>query len=419
MSRTWLTGLLTAFLVVAGCQSIRGPEGAAQPHKQWNHVRGRVKLQLAEQLLAAGEIQQASDTATESITLDATQPGAYAVQVRACLGMGRLASAMRVLDAARAVDLETAELYYLSGVVAEQQGDYETALAQFVEASRLEPGNASHLNAQAECLVELDRPDEALAVLRDHARVDDEASVAALRAHIAALVGDASAASASFGRAIATGGETPLVAEEMGRLMMRESRFAEALGLLRPLLDKAGTDSRGSLCRAVAACQLALDRPAAARDVLADYAAAHPRDLVAQLLLAKAAVATDDLVTAMRAIDLIERHEPNRPELWLVRAAVHWRRGKLVAAAGDLYDVLQNDPLDVDAHCLLAEVLREQANFDAARTHFREALEVDPDCGWAREGLRSLERAKRSDATPPTARLTAAVTTNAPVELPR
>ena len=407
-------------LVAAGCRSTRSPEQAAKPHPQWNQVRGRVKLQLAEQLLAAGEIQQAAEAATESVNLDTTQPGAYAVQTRAFLAMGRLASAERVLDAARVAGVETAELLYLSGVVAEQRGDTESALRQFTEAGRTEPGNAAYLNARAECLVELDRTDDALALLREHGRVDDEASVSALQAHVAALVGDFSGASEGFGRAIAAGGDSPLVAEEMGRLLIREARYDEGLRLLSPLLDREGAESRGSLRRAVAVCQLALDRPAEARTVLADYAAAHPQDLVAHLLLAKAAVATDDLVTAMRAIDLIEQKEPNRPELWLVRAAVSWRRGRLDAAASDLYDVLQNAPRDVDAHCLLAEVLREQSNVDAALTHFREALDIDPDCGWAREGLRSLGRTKRSDATPPTARLTAAAAESlAPSASPR
>ena len=125
-------------------------------------------------------------------------------------------------------------------------------------------------------------------------------------------------------------------------------------------------------------------------------------------MLAKAAIATNDVVTALRAVHQVESREPHRPELWLVRAAVQWKRGNLASAASDLYDVLQNNPHDVEAHCLLAEVLNAQGRAVAAGTHFARAQKIDPSFEWAAEGLKSLRRAQRRDTEEPSARLTSA-----------
>ena len=126
------------------------------------------------------------------------------------------------------------------------------------------------------------------------------------------------------------------------------------------------------------------------------------------MLLAKAAILTNDVITALRAIDLAQQREPDHPELLLVRSAIRWKRGKLAAAASDLYDVLQNNPNDIEAHCLLGEVLHGQQRFEAACTHFREALKIDPQCAWATAGLKALAKVRPPVSTEPSPRLTSA-----------
>jgi tetratricopeptide (TPR) repeat protein len=80
---------------------------------------------------------------------------------------------------------------------------------------------------------------------------------------------------------------------------------------------------------------------------------------------------------------------------------VNWRRGRLAEAAAELYDLLQNAPNDLDARCLLAEVLSEQKRYKAARAQFERALEIDPTCAWASQGLKELKRADVPRRTTP------------------
>ena len=108
------------------------------------------------------------------------------------------------------------------------------------------------------------------------------------------------------------------------------------------------------------------------------------------MLLAKAALGLNDLRTASRAIELAGRNGDGQSEFKLVRAAVRWKRGRFDAAAVDLRGLVAADPTDVEAHCLLAEVLSAQGRPRAARSQFQLARQLDPDSAWAQAGLASI-----------------------------
>ena len=415
----FIIGLAT---LTTACNTVKHTDAKVQAHQRWNHVRGRVKHQLAGQQYQAGLFEDAAQTLAESIALDPTEPGAYALLAKANLELGRPATAQQVLDEAKREALSSPDLIYLQGVLLEQRGKLEAAAAAYADARRLDPANVDYLVAQAECLVSLDRPGAAMQLLEDNPdRIDDDGTVSALAAHITALIGDTERACERYRQALVTHADSRLMAQGLGRLLARSRRYREALAVLVPLMETDNdTEVGGAVRRTMASCHLALGDPASAKKVLAPYARSNPEDTLAQLLLAKAAVATDDVLTALRALDLVEQREPNRPELWLVRAAVQWKRDNLIAAAADLYDVLQNNPNDVEAHCLLAEVLEARHQIDTARTHFQRALEIDPDSAWAAAGLKALGRAQAPPApTEPTPRLTSVnVGMNAPDSRP-
>ncbi|UCC32497.1 MAG: tetratricopeptide repeat protein [Phycisphaerales bacterium] len=404
--------LISLAVMTTACSTLTHSDARQQGRQRWNQVRGRVKCQLAEQQYQAGLFEDAMRTITESLALDPNQVDAYALLARANLELGKPASAQRVLDAAQRVGVTSADLIYLQGVILEQRDDVQAAIEEYAQARALDPNNVDYLVAQAECLVALNRPAAAFELLDEHAdRFDDEGTVSTLAAHIAALLGNVEEASKRYERALVTYEGSRLIAEELGRLLVRARRYEQALAVLGPLAAKSNGNGEGdgAVRRALATCYLATGDSASAKHVLSDYAASHPDDTLAQLLLAKAAIATNDALTALRAVDLAQQHEPDRPELWFVRAAVRWKRGNLVAAASDLYDVLQNNPEDVEANCLLAEVLRGQGQLTAARTYFERALELDPACAWAAEGLKSLRNAEWSEPMQPPTKLTSFV----------
>ncbi len=392
-----LSGLLSrsivvSLLVLAGCSTMAESARQAQAKRGWNDVRARVKLQLARQRYDAGLFEDAARTAAESIALDGSQEGAYVLTAKAHLERSKPASAQRVLDLARQAGLHSAGLHYMQGVILEQRGRLEDAVAEYEEARRADPTNVDHLIAEAECLVALDRPDQAVTLLSENAgRGDDHGAALVLKAHIAALRGDPDAALTHFHEAFTTLGDSRLIAEELGLLLVRQRRYREAVTVLQPLIEPPteGLDC-GTVRRALATCHLALNDPSTAKAVLAAYARLHQGDALAQLLIAKAAIATGDLVTALHATHLARQGQPGHPEVLLVDATLRWRRGDLDAAASLLGEILSNNPRDVDAHCLLAEVLQDRHRDKAARDQFQRALQIDTQCSWAIAGLNSL-----------------------------
>ncbi len=381
-----LGGLLTA------CSAATPRPDQVHAEQRWNQVRGEVKYQLAEQQYEAGLFEDAVETLSESLALNPTRVQAYVLRARAYLEIGKPASARQTLDLARRAELESPDLIYTEGVILEQRDRLDEALTKYAEAYTRDPANVDFLIARAECLVAAGRAAEALTLLLQGVdQVDEAGAVELLAAHIANLMGDREEAAERFRRAMVTAGGTDLVTQELGLLLVRAGRCREALTVLRPLVDKGDDPTAGgAVRRGLATCHLALNDALAAKEVLAEYARSNPEDTTTQLLLAKAAIATGDSLTALYALDLAEQREPRHPEIKLVRAVVQWKRGQLPAAAASLHDVLTVAPDDVEAHCLLAEVLLAQEHREAARRHFDRARQIDPQCAWAGVGLELL-----------------------------
>ena len=393
-NRLMRLAMVFGVLLLAGCNTLTHPAAKKQATQQWNSVRARVKFQLAEQQYNSGLFGEASQTVIESLALDPSQTRAYVVLSRANLELSRIGSAQEALDVAFRAGLFSPDLAYTQGVILEQQDELEAALEQYAKAWQLDKTNVDYLTAQAECLVAVGREGEALALLDAYTnKLDDHGTVAVLAAQIAALMGDAAGSVRRLGEAVVPPASSDVVAQELGLLLARVGRCEQALSVLEPLVKSkrlADQAACGAVYRALATCQLELNNPYAAKSTLIDYVRRNSHDTPAQLLLAEAAVATDDLMTALRAIDLVEQHEPGHPEVMFVRAVIQWRRGDLTGAAAYLREVLGGDPQDVEAHCLMAEIRLRQNEPDTARTHFEKALKINPQSVWASTGLKSL-----------------------------
>lgn len=390
---------LSRFLVISaatfilhGCHSPSHHEAKQHAEQRWNEVRAGVKFQLARQQYDGGLFDDVVRTVTESIALDSTRPEAYVLLAQANLELSKPASAEQAIEAARRSGFDSPDLHYMRGVLLEQRNDFTAAVAEYAQARTMNADNVDYLVAQAECLVVLDRPEEALILLDENLhRFDANGTVAVLAGRVAALLGDWDGAVERLGQAAAILGDSPIVAEELGLLFVRAGRCEEALALLRPVVASADESEAAAVRRGIATCALTLGDPTSAKAVLIDYARLHHEDGPAQLLLAKAALETNDLLTAERATDLAEQLAPGRGDTALVRAAVQWRRTDYAAAADGLYALLAREPTNVEAYCLLAEVLRAQGQDDSARDCLERALRINPSCIWARHALVSLE----------------------------
>ncbi|MCH9034831.1 MAG: tetratricopeptide repeat protein [Planctomycetes bacterium] len=379
-------------LLLPACRTNPHAVDKKQAEKRWNEVRGRVKYQLADQQFSRGLFEDAAANAAEALSLDPTRPESFAMLAKCHLEMNKPASAQQAIDLARQLGLKSAELDYMQGVLFEQRDRSDEAIQEYAKAQSLDPTKLDYLIALVENLVVQGHIEKARSIIeKEAAQVDDDGSIAVLSAYIALLTDQVEEAAAHLRSAMAHGTKSDLVQLELGRILVRMHRYGEALPLLQPLLERFDeTELDGVLRRAAATCYMNQDEPGEAKHVLLDYARRHPNDATAQLLLAKAAIAGGDTMTALAAVTRAEKKAGHHPEVRFVRAVLHWKRGESDAAATLLYAIIDESPNDVDAHCLLAEVRLLQDLPESARAQFERALQIDPTCAWAEAALRTI-----------------------------
>lgn len=353
-----------------------------------------MKLRLAQQQYDSGLFEDADRSAREVISLSPNNHEPYVLLARAQFQQGAFASCRNTLQQATDTGLQSAALSYTLGVLQEHLGNLDGALASFAAARRQEPDGPQYLVAEVECLMALKRPEQALDLLGTQTEyASDDGTLDALAAHIFSANQDDENALRLYGQALRQPNDSRVVAEEFGVRLAQVGRCDESLLVLNPLLASSPDEETSArVRRSVALCELRKGRGAAARRVLESYAASHESDTVAQILLAKASLLEGDFMLALAALERGSRYAPGDVELLLVRATVNWRRGRLDSAAADLFDLIEQDDANVDAHCLLAEILRSTRRPEAARSHFERALALDHDSAWASAGLDSLRR---------------------------
>jgi cytochrome c-type biogenesis protein CcmH/NrfG len=141
-----------------------------------------------------------------------------------------------------------------------------------------------------------------------------------------------------------------------------------------------------------------LGRHEQALSTLRDYSRKHVDDVGAQILLAKAALAVGDTLTASLATDRATRARPDHPEARFMRAVLLFKRGELQRAASLLENVINDNPRDAEALCMLAEICLANKENHKARTLLQRAMRVDPGCTWAKDRLSRISDASKTDS---------------------
>jgi tetratricopeptide (TPR) repeat protein len=206
---------------------------------------------------------------------------------------------------------------------------------------------------------------------------------------------------------------------ERVNLLFERHRYADAEKELRGLLAKDPDDGVGHALLAL--CRLELKRPEEALDDARRAVHAAPDTPLSHHALALAHLARDESKKALAAIREAIRLDPEEPDHFAVLGSIHLGRsewkpaldaaseglrldpehagcanlksmalrktGQSGAASHELEAQLARDPLDPDTHANRGWQLLEEGNTKRATLAFREALRLDPEHEWAREGL--------------------------------
>jgi Flp pilus assembly protein TadD len=386
-----ISTVLMALFAGSSCATLKPKDQKAEALEHWNQVRARVKNQLASQQYTGGYFEECARTAAESIRLDPAGDEAYGLLARSQLELSRPASAQQAIDAARQRGIRSAELAYVEGVILEDRNQLDAAYPCYREALALQPAHADALVAAAELLAGNDRPEEALALLREHGdRMDDRGTVALLSARIARLVGDESTVAASYLEALAHRRQAPAVALEAGMYLVQTQRWSSAASVLEPLSRSEDAELQGSAVQGLALCRLAMNDSPSAQSLLLSWLARKPDDGRARMLLARAALAAGDEALARSSIRIARELLPRDFEVRFLQALLDWREGAYESARTVASELLRERPGDADVLCLMGELLAVAGETDGARESFERALMIAPTSSWASSSLERL-----------------------------
>ncbi len=363
----------------------------AEARERWNAMRGRVKLQLAEQHLAAGRLDEAEKTLNEALALDGAQPESLLLAARLRLEQGRLAEARSAIVSAAAQTERNPEIEYWSGIVAERYGDLAQALGHYTRAVSINPNEVVYLTALAETLVSLDRAAEALAFIEGRvADFDDDPAVRLLAARINRLMGLRGPAAAHAREALRGHEDDPALCAEAALLLGWAGEHGEVIALLGPLVNRelrGRTDAEGepfdgiltaSAGRAYAASLLARNRAGDAGPVLKALLRRDQHDLLAWSLYARSVLKAGDAAEAASALDTFHRLNPPTAETMLLSAYAALQLKQPQAALAAAEQALDLEPHLVEAHCLAAQAAAALGRTELSRKACMQALALDP-----------------------------------------
>ena len=345
---------LAGLLLLVGCQTPQqqARELAAQ---RWNQARAQVKVRLAADQFAAGNVRAAANELNEALQLQPEYPGVLPLRVRVLLAEGCVAEAAELLEqvppargdeAAQSGSAnEQAELEYLRGVVRQQQQRWEEALEAYLVAVRRKPEEFAYVAAAVQAHLQLGQPQAALELLQSCAGQHEWTG--AYRAALAECyeqLGDWAAAAAAWRAVAGTPDADGAIRERLALALHRAGQYEEAIPVLLMLLNEQSDRRAEPLRPVLAEAYLATGRVAAARDQAQVVARAQPENVHAQRLLARALAAAGDLRGAVRVAQHALRLNPQDPTSLELLAALAWKAGQRDVAATAANALLLLDP---------------------------------------------------------------------------
>ncbi len=271
----------------------------------------------------------------------------------------------------------------------------------------------------------------------DDMRVVQLAGMAELR------LNSLSVAEAHLSRSMKAQPQAPLPRQQLARVYNRTGQPGKALEVLRPLIESAHADSdsltlageallqTGDLARAEAAFSRAakIDPQATtARAALAlgqvargnttagfeelEAAAAADSGTRTNLALIAARLQSKDIKGALKAIDDLERKQPDSPVAHTMRASVLLQQNDTAGATASLEKALKIDPQFYPATAGLASIELAAGRPEGAQTRFEELLRTNPRSTPALLALAELKARTGGSKDEITAAITRAVKAN-------
>lgn len=401
MSSRSVISIFAATVLLTGCGDLNSSiwskhlsaKRKEEAKEHWDVVRGGVKLQLARQNLEAGRLADAEKILVQAVALSPKDPQAFLLLAKLRLEQGQLADARQAINKATSLAPASPEIAYLSGVIAQRYGDLEMAAEFYTAAAGRSPNVVDYVLAQAETLVALDRPIDALALVESRiSDFDTSAAMQMLAARICRTVGLRQPAVDHCREALQLSPDDQLTAADCGQIFVWARKYSDAISTLKPLLPAEGSAGKtppskrpgilvgaGSIRRGLASAYLGLNRSAEAMNCLKPVLADPEVDSASLVLCARAALNVEDRQVADRALALLRARAEVTPETRLLEGYLAFLQEDYPAAFEAANQAAKLDKRLVPALCLKGRSAQAMGKLDEARIAYASALALDPN----------------------------------------
>lgn len=375
--------LLGAAVLAAapGCQNSKPTKTNKQlASRQWNDARANVLGSLALEQYKGGNLDKCETTLSEALRLAPENANLHVLAAKLYIEQNKLEPAAKELETARKLDPKNAEPDYLTGVVLQRWQQPQKALEAYDAAVQKNREELSYLMAKAETLVALNRPSEALDLLKQKVVYFEHSP--AIRDAVGQLLveqrryreGAEMLREASI---LATDDQT--IREHLGFAEFFARQYNEASQIFVRLLRDEAFSKRADLHAALAECQAQTGR---LRDARASFETAAQLDATGAgywLGLGRVAVQLGDLprgeLAARKALSI----EPANGEGHCLLGYVRLRQGKLAPALAAFRMASQLDSGDSVSLAMQGYVLEKLGKNDQAVQCYAKALKIKPN----------------------------------------
>lgn len=314
---------------------------------------------------------------------------------------GDLDEAARRYDAILEAEPANFDALQLRASVHVQRGEARAAIGLYDRALAVRPDHVSTLYNRALALQTLGRLDEAVAaydaaLARDathlHAQVNRGNALRALKRPVDAL--------ASYDRALALAPDDAQTLNNRAVVLLDLQRADEALAALDRALELVpqsadALSNRGNALTRLGRCEEAIASYERALALAPTHREAQNNRAAALEQLGHASAARAGYAAAVAADDAA-------PETWLNRGTALRDGGDLEGALASYEEAARGSALPAEAHAHAANVLAELGRDDEAAARYDLALQLDPQCDFARwnRALHRLGAGRYDEAWP-------------------
>jgi tetratricopeptide (TPR) repeat protein len=305
---------------------------------------------------------------------------------------GKLEPAESQLDQAKKLEPKDAEADYLSGVVLQRRRQPQKAYEAYASAARKNPGELAYVMAESEMLAVLDRPAEAIELLKTKiAYFEHSAAIHDALGQLLVEQGRYAEGASMLREASVLAMDDQTIREHLAFALYYAKQYHEGAKVFARLLKNDGYARRADVYGALGECQSRDGQLNEARQTLEMATQLDSSCIGYWLGLGRVAAELNDWPGADLAVQRALSMEPTSSEAHCLLGYVRLRQDQLPQALAAFHMANRMDANDTVSLCMQGYVLEQMGRRNEAVQFYARALRIQPNDELAKHLMASAE----------------------------